>query len=148
MNIDKIITDDKYKNYLDRIQGSLSGHNLTLTDIKNYRRCGRSHKNGDPKPDTIFCSNFGKNTKIPEVQLHCLCGHRIMEQCYLCPIDSKDVNDVIVVGNHCIKRWGLPNAIRGDPKKKIECTVCKCMIDKKNIKRHCNTAMHKRNSGA
>ena len=44
MNIDKIITDDKYKKYLERIQGSLSGHDLTLTDIRNYRRCGRSHK--------------------------------------------------------------------------------------------------------
>ena len=61
MNIDKLITEYKYKNYLDRIQGSLSGHDLTLTDIKNYKRCGRSHKSGESTPDTIFCSKFGKH---------------------------------------------------------------------------------------
>ena len=148
MNIDKINKDEKYKNESDRIQGSLSGHNLTLTDIQNYRRCGRNHKNGNPKPDTIFCSNFGKTSKIPEFQKICLCGHKINEQCYLCPVDSNDVNDVITVGNHCIKKWGLPNAIRGDPKKKIECADCQCMVDKTNMKRHCKTAKHKRNSGA
>ena len=41
---------------------------------------------------------------------------------------------------------GLPNAIRGDPKKKVECTVCHCIVDKKNMKRRCNTAKHKRNN--
>ena len=131
---------------MDRIQGSLSSHDLTLTDISNYRRCGRSHKNGEPKPDTIFCSNFGKHAKLPEIQKLCLCGHRIKERCYLCSVDSNDVNDVGVVGNHCIKRRGLPNAIRDDPKKRIECAVCHCMIDKKSMKRHRETAKHKRDN--
>ena len=52
---------------MDRIQGSLGSHDLTLTDIKNYRRCGRSHKDGNPTPDTIFCSNFGKK-KLPDLK--------------------------------------------------------------------------------
>ena len=87
---------------------------------------------------------FGKHTNIQIFQTHCLCGRQIVEQCYLCPNDSKHVSDV----NHCIKRWGSPNTVRGDPKNKVECTVCNCMVDKTNIKRHCNTAKHKRNSGA
>ena len=62
MNIDKLLKLGKYKNDLGRIQGSLSGHDLTLPGITNYRRCGISHEDGNPKPDIMFCSHFGKDT--------------------------------------------------------------------------------------
>ena len=36
-----------------------------------------------------------------------------MQQCYLCPQGSTNVENVIVVGNHCSCKWGFEAAIRG-----------------------------------
>ena len=69
------------------VQPSLREFGLTLSDLKTYKRGDRS--NGG-EADTIFKHNFGKVCKLPAHQSVCLCGHRIVEQCYLCP-KSNDV---------------------------------------------------------
>ena len=53
MNIDNLTACAKHVHYLNRIEGPLSGHGLTSTYLTNYKRCGRSYKDGNSKPDTI-----------------------------------------------------------------------------------------------
>jgi hypothetical protein len=82
----------------------------------------------------VFVDKFG-DVKPPEYRHVCLCGHFIMEQCYLCPENSKDVNDIIVVGNHCIDTWGFKRAKWGKGKK-VECDVCGCTVNRSGLARH------------
>ena len=142
MNIDKIIRREKRYNYLDNVQASLSEFGLTLTDLKTYKRVGRSN-GGDA--DTIFKQNFGKDCKLPDHRNVCLCGHQIVEQCCLCP-ESNDVNDILVVGNRCIKTWGFDPAIRGKLENKIKCDLCGSLVNKKGIAKHKKTGKCRNNS--
>jgi hypothetical protein len=135
INIAKIIAREiKYK-YLERVKESLDYLGMTFEDLRNYKRSGRS-MNG--KSDNVFAEVFGEDAQVPEVQPFCLCGQKIIEQCYLSPIDSTDPDDIIVVGNHCIKTWGFTNAIRGKGKK-IECVTCGAIVNKYGLKRHYKT---------
>ena len=136
MNIQKIVSGQIRYNYLDRVKASLSARNLTFNDLKTHERVGRSNHN---VPDTIYMKKFGKTAKLPEHQNVCLCGHAIVEQCYLCPTGSNNVDDIIVVGNHCIKRFGFSNAVNGDASKKIQCDLCGALVCKKGIARHKRT---------
>ena len=142
MNIDKIIQNITQYNYLDRVEESLSALNLTFTDLKHYRRSGSS-RHGIPDP--IFKQTFGSDAKLPEIKRVCLCGHSIVEQCYLCPKDSNNPDDIIVLGNHCIKKWGFTPAIRGKGKK-VECDVCGAVVNKAGITRHKKTTKCKNNT--
>ena len=141
MNIDEIIRGEKKYNYLDTVQASLNEFGLKLEDLKTYKRVGKS-RNG--VSDTIFKQNFGKDCKLPEHQNACICGHPIVEQCYLCP-ESNDVNDILVVGNHCIKRMGFDPAIRGKLENKIKCDLCGSLVLKKGMARHKKTTKCKNN---
>ena len=143
MNIESIIKRVKKYDYLDKVESALSHKGLTLNDLKSYERIGRA-KDGET-PDTIFTSRYGKHCQTPTFQRHCLCGHRIQEQCYLCPEGSKNVCEIVVVGNHCIKTWGFNNAVRGDPKSKIECDLCGSMVSKKGMAKHKKTMKCKNN---
>ena len=51
-----------------------------------------------------------KGEEIPDLDDHCVCGHYIKENCYI--ENSKDPNDIIVLGNCCIKRF-LPKEASG-----------------------------------
>ena len=141
MNIDAIIRREQKYNYLDNVQASLEKFGLTLSDLKTYKRVGRSNHG---EPDAIFKQNFGKDCKLPEHKCTCLCGHYIVEQCYLCP-ESKDVNEIIVVGNHCIKKWGFDPAIRGKLENKIKCDLCGSLVLKRGMARHKRTTKCKNN---
>jgi len=133
MNIQQIINREiKYK-YLDRVQASLDAYDITLADLQTYEPVGKSNHGF---PNTIFTKRFGKQTKIPEHQHSCLCEHAIVEQCYLCPRGSTNVDDVIVLGNHCIKTFGFSKAINGDARQKIQCDLCGASVHKKGIARH------------
>ena len=133
MNIQQIINREiKYK-YLDRVQASLDAYDITLADLQTYEPIGKSNHGF---PNTIFTKRFGKQTKIPEHQHSCLCEHAIVEQCYLCPRGSTNVDDIIVLGNHCIKRFGFSKAINGDAKQKIQCDLCGASVHKKGLARH------------
>ena len=134
MNIDKILNQEIKYNYLDKVEDGLKAKGLTFKDLKKYERCGRSW--AGMKPNTIFKNKFGENAKTPDYKPTCLCGHRILEQCYLCPEGSNDINDVITLGNHCIKKWGFEPALRGKLENKIECDFCGCLVDRKGIARH------------
>ena len=69
-------------------------------------------------------------------------------QCYLCPEGSKDINDVITVGNHCIKEWGIIPAIKGNGQK-VKCEFCGSTVNKSVIKRHQQTIKcRNRNTGS
>ena len=109
--------------------------NLTFSDLKKYKRSGRS-KHG--KPDTIFKDIFGSDAKQPDFKSYCMCGHRIVEQCYLCPADSNNPNDILVLGNHCINKWVFTPAMRGKGKK-VECELCGSMVNKSGLARHQKT---------
>ena len=104
MNIQKIIAKEVKYNYLNRVQDSLSDDGLTLSDLQTYKRVGTSIHG---VPDYIYEQHFGKDADLPDEQEFCLCGHGIVQQCYLIPENSNDVNDIITVGNRCVKRWDL-----------------------------------------
>ena len=132
MNIDKILRRELKYIYLNKVENGLTEYNLTFRDLNNYVRCGRSHPHC--KPDKVFVDKFG-DVKPPKYRRVCLCGHVIMEQCYLCPENSKDVNDIIVVGNHCIETWGFKRATWGKCEK-VECDVCGSAVNKSGLARH------------
>ena len=100
--------------------------------MNNYVRCGRRY--AFCKPDKVFGDKFG-DVNPPEHKSSCLCGHAIMEQCYICPENSNNINDIIVVGNHCIDTWGFKRAKWGKGKK-IECDLCGASVCRKGIARH------------
>ena len=133
MNIQQIINREIKYNYLDKVQASLDAYDITLADLKTYERVGKSNHG---VPDTIYTQRFGKKAGIPEHQHSCLCEHAIVEQCYLCPRGSTNVDDVIVLGNQCIKRFGFSKAINGDASHKIQCDLCGASVHKKGIARH------------
>ena len=132
-------------NYLDRVQGSLSGLGLTLSDIQEYRRAGGAK---DHVPSATFVQSVGKDSELPEHQAYCLCGHYIKEQCYLCPPESNNVDNIIVVGNHCIREFGFKPALRGKLENKITCDLCGALVNKKGIARHKKTSKCKNNNDA
>ena len=133
MNIDKILSKElKYK-YLNNVKGGLNKLNLSFEDLNNYVRCGRVKGKGE-KPDSVFTDRFG-DVDPPAPTSSCLCGHFIIEQCYLCPKDSHDVKDIIIVGNECIERWGFKKTIWGKGEK-IECDICGSIVNKSGISSH------------
>ena len=136
MNIDKIIADELKTIYLNKIEKALKLIGLTFSDLKKYVRVGRS-KSGICG-DNAFKSYFGNDAKIPRPVDRCLCGHEITEQCYLCPEGSKNVDDIIIVGNSCIHHWGYFPAVRGNGEK-IKCEFCGATVNKSGIKRHQET---------
>ena len=132
MNIDKILSKERQYNYLDRVEAHLQSKGLTFKDLKNYIRCGSSINGVGTK---VLIDKYGKDVKLPEIQTSCMCGHRIVEQCYLCPIGNQDLTHALVVGNHCIRTWGIKPALRGKGLK-VECEVCGSMVNKSGLARH------------
>ena len=136
MNIENIIADESRSSYLKKVENTLKILGLTFSDLKNYVRVGRS-KSGI-SGDSVFKSDFGNDAKIPRPKERCLCGHEITEQCYLCPEGSKNIDDIIIVGNSCIHQWGYNPAVRGNGEQ-IKCEFCLAAVNKSGIKRHQET---------
>ena len=86
----------------------------------------------------MFKSYFGIDAKIPRPKERCICGHEIKEQCYLCPEGSKNIDDIIIVGNRCIHKCGYDPAVRGKGER-IKCECCGATVNKSGIKRHQQT---------
>ena len=59
-------------------------------------------------------------------------------QCYLCPEGSKNIDDILIVGNICIHKWGYGPAVRGTGEK-VKCNCCGATVNKTVIKRHQQT---------
>ena len=109
---------------------------MTFGDLKTYIRVGRSRYG--ISGDSAFKSYFGNDAKIPRPKERCLCGHKITVQCYLCPEDSKNVDDIIIVGNRCIHQWVYDRANRGIGEK-VKCEICGATVNKTVIKRRQQT---------
>ena len=110
MNIDRVVAGELNSSYLDKVEKALKIIGLTFSDLNNYIRVGSS-KYGI-KGNSAFKSYFGIDAKIPRPKERCICGHEIKEQCYLCPEGSKNIVDIIIVGNICIHKWGYDPAVR------------------------------------
>ena len=136
MNIDNIIANELRSIYLNKVETALKLIGLTFSDLKKYVRVGRS-KSGI-SGDSVFKSYFGNDAKIPRPKERCLCGHEITEQCYLCPEGSKNIDDIIIVGNSCIHQWGYEPAVKGKGEK-VKCNCCGATVNKSGIKRHQQT---------
>ena len=136
MNIDNIIANELRSIYLNKVETALKLIGLTFSDLKNYVRVGRSE--AGISGDAAFKSYFGNDAKIPRPVDRCLCGHEITVQCYLCPEGSKNIDDVIIVGNRCITHWGYDAAIRGKGEK-LKCNCCGATVNKSGIARHQET---------
>ena len=108
---------------------------MTFTDLNDYLKVGSS-KFG--KADSGFKRYFGNDAQLPIHKQACLCGHEITQQCYLCPEGSKHIDDVIIVCNQCISRWGYNPAIRGKGDK-VKCECCGVTVNTSGIKRHQET---------
>ena len=131
MNIDKIITHGLKYSYVYRIEQSLNQIGLIFIDLKGYLKVGSSNLG---RRDAAFKSYFGNDARIPRHVESCLCCHEITEQCYLCPEGSKNIDDILVVGNRCIQKWGYDPAVRGKGVK-IKCECCGATVNKSGIKR-------------
>ena len=70
----------------------------------------------------MLVGKFGKDVQLPENQATCLC-------------DNQDLNQAIVVGNHCIKKWGIRPTMRGKGLK-VECDICGSMVNTSGLARH------------
>ena len=104
MDIDRLIADESKSSYVNRVERTLNNRGLTFTDLKNYIRVGSSNHG---ITDAAFKSYVGEYTNIPIHKTHCICNHEIIEQCYLCPEGSRNIDDIIVVGNRCIQKMGI-----------------------------------------
>ena len=141
--MDKVIAKDLRYIYIyiyrererDRVENALNERGMTFTDLKNCSKVGSS-KFG--KSDSGFKSYFGNDAKIPLHEKKCRCGHEITQQCYLCPEGSTNIDDIIIVGNQCLNRWGYDPAIRvkGD---QVKCECCGVAVNKSGVKRHQET---------
>ena len=136
MNIDKLIANELKYSYVDIIENSLNKIGLTFTDLKGYLKAGSS-KYGNR--DSSFKSYFGNDTKISRHVESCSCGHGITEQCYLCPEGSTNIDDILIVGNRCIHKWGYGPLNRGKYIK-IKCECCVATVNTTGITRHQETS--------
>ena len=110
MNIDKLIANEMQSRYSDRVETTLNEKGLTFTDLRTYLRVGNSNEG---RTDSVFKTYCGNDAKIPMPVSTCVCRHEITQQCDLCPEGSKNIDEIITVGNKCIHKWGYDPAIRG-----------------------------------
>lgn len=105
--------------YLTRLKNGLTTLGLNSQDVLNNYVCVggdgyRKHhidKTDLTKeyPDTSyshvqeFIINFG-NRQFPEHKDKCICGHNIVENCYLSS-SFNNYNDIIIIGNCCYKNY-------------------------------------------
>ena len=108
-------------------------YDLTLDDIINsgWKYCG-----GDTGRHLNYYKIAMPNKKIPEKIHHCVCGHYIMENCY---ITNKKY--MLTLGNCCIKRFcpksGRTCEICGEGHKNRldnKCKKCRIRIEKNTVK--------------
>jgi hypothetical protein len=108
----------------------LKNYNLTQIDIinNNFHYCG-----GDNNSHLNYFKLIYKDNKLPEKKLKFICGHDIIENCYI-----TDGNIILTLGNCCIKKFL--------PKDKSGRTCEKCGNAHKNRKCNlCNTCRYGKN---
>ena len=82
----------------------LEEYNITIAQLQsNFKYCGgdsNSHRNYY----LLYCKN--NDLPKPENTISCICGHRIVENCYI-----TDGTQILVLGNCCIKKF-IPKSSR------------------------------------
>lgn len=91
-----------------RFINGLKKHNLTYEEIKN-----NWEYIGGEKGHHLKYFNKYINEEIPEHRNHCICGHKIKNNCFI-----SDGNLVLSIGESCINKFL--------PKKRKTCDKCKC----------------------
>ena len=92
----------------------LEDYNLTYDEIKNsnWKYCGGDKEGRHLNYFKLSC----KNDDLPHKVNECVCGHRIVENCYI-----TDGEQILVLGNCCIQKF-IPKSSRtcekcGEPHK-------------------------------
>jgi len=103
----------------------LEKHQLTLSSLAKTKYCG-----GDTGRHKRYWKILFGDDPLPPKQDRCICGHNIVENCYI-EYEGK----ILVVGNQCIKKF-TPNPNRtcelcGDTHKARKNNRCK---NCKNVK--------------
>ena len=82
----KDVASRKFKWNEAAVQDSLNEmyKGVRVHDLNNYRICGVKHIGGSL--NDYFKQLFGKAEPPLDVD-RCICGHKIQEQCYICPKD-------------------------------------------------------------
>lgn len=95
----------------ERFIEGLEKHNLTLEEIQSgdWKYCGG---NGEQRHKNYFKLIF-ENDDYPDPDDHCICGHYIVENCY---IYKHNIDDILILGNCCIKKFV--------PKSGRTCSIC------------------------
>lgn len=95
----------------DRFIQGLLNYNLTKEEIQSgkWKYCG-----GNLNRHRRYFSLFFKERDLPDYKSNCVCGHDIVENCYI-----TDGDKIHVLGNCCIKKF-LPKKCSGRT-----CRVCK-----------------------
>jgi len=75
---------------------------IDISELNNYRTCGVKQIGG--RLNDYFKQLFGKAEPPLDVD-RCICGHKIQEQSYTCPLDDVRVEPIIIVGNECINKF-------------------------------------------
>ena len=114
-------------NFLKRFQnGLMQKYNMTIEDLEAYKYCGGtkgSHKN-------YWKIQYG-DTPLPDRENKCVCGHHIVENCYI-----TNGKELLVLGNCCIKKF-VPKSTRtcekcGEPHKNTTVNSCNACRPKSN----------------
>lgn len=72
-------------------------YNLTQEEIEDWKYVGGNRGSG-----LKYWNLCTDNQELPEHHNKCICGHDIIENCY---IESPDGEDILVLGNRCVKRF-------------------------------------------
>jgi len=106
----------------ERFIKGLKDYNLTADNVKNgnWKYCG-----GDSKEHLNYFKLCFPMCDIPDKEEYCICGHKIRYNCYI-----TDDNEIIVLGNCCIKKFITKNT--------RSCSVCSNTHSNRIINK-CNT---------
>lgn len=91
----------------DRFLNGLKNHNISKKEIENneWKYCG-----GDQGRHLNYFK-LANNSEIPPTTDKCVCGHHIVENCFI-----TNGERIIVLGNCCIKKF-IPKSTR-------TCSIC------------------------
>jgi hypothetical protein len=119
------------------INGLMAKHNMTYNDVKTWIFCG-GHANPEcenhPDEFTAYENYFRlcfPNKEFPEIKNKCVCDATLLHNCYIRKDTTSTVDDILVIGSCCIKKFIDAGKVR-----KCE----KCNSDHRNRKYNlCNT---------
>jgi len=106
----------KERKYLERISNTLStDYGIELKDLENYIYYG-----GDYDEHESYYFNTLKQKEQPSHKDYCICKHRIERNCYINTKETPCLDNIIIVGSCCIKKY-IP-----EDQRKRTCEKCGC----------------------